>query len=252
MNISACILNYLKQFGTVIVPKFGVFSLENSKAIINSENGSILPPSTKIGFYPDYQAVSNDLLEYIMSEKGISKEAAQNELQIQVDFWKKKLQSEQTLEIQDLGSFFLEDGDLHFNGNRLATDHPDFYGLEEIRFSDINQGSTTSKPKNVEKDYKLNKSILWIFLLIVPVAGIAYFGYTQKELLFGKKSFDSVSVKTKTQRIEKIAPIKIDSVQIKRTDSLKTDSLRQDSILKTTPKSVKAYTPKKRQSTWQK
>lgn len=48
MNISAYILDYLKQFGTVTVPNFGVFYLENSKAVINSENGSILPPSSQI------------------------------------------------------------------------------------------------------------------------------------------------------------------------------------------------------------
>lgn len=252
MNISACILNYLKQFGTVIVPKFGVFSMENTKAIINSENGSILPPSTKIGFYPDYQAVSNDLLQFIISEKGITQEVAENELQIQVDFWKKKLQSDQSLDIQDLGSFFLAEGDLHFKGNRLATDHPDFYGLEEIKFSDIHQGNTTEKIQNTEKDYKLGKSILWLFLVIVPVSAIGYFGFTQKELLFGKKSFDDVSIKTKTQRIEKVAPIKIDSTLIKKADSIKIDSIRKDSILKATPKVIKHKTPYKRRSKWQK
>ncbi|WP_435522828.1 hypothetical protein [Chryseobacterium indoltheticum] len=89
MNISAYILDYLKQFGTVTVPKFGVFSLENSKAVINSENGSILPPSSKIAFHSDYQVLSDDLVDFISNKKSISKEAAENELQIQTDFWKK-------------------------------------------------------------------------------------------------------------------------------------------------------------------
>ncbi|MBO6186375.1 MAG: hypothetical protein J6O88_17085 [Chryseobacterium sp.] len=233
MNISAYILDYLKQFGTVTVPKFGVFSLENSKAVINSDNGSILPPSSKIAFHSDYQVLSDDLVEFISSKKSISKEAAENELQIQTDFWKKKLQAEHTLEIQNLGTIFLEDGELHFKGNRLESDHPDFYGLEEIRFSDINEGDSFESPKNTEKDYKFNKSILWIFLFIIPVLGILYFGYTQQELLFGKKSFDDVSVQTKTKRIEKKMPVKIDSAQIKRADSIKAfkaDSLKKDSI----------------------
>ena len=59
MNISAYILEYLKQFGTVTVPGFGMFSLENSKAIINSENGSILPPASKIVYTPDYEVKSD-------------------------------------------------------------------------------------------------------------------------------------------------------------------------------------------------
>lgn len=253
MNISAYILEYLKQFGTVTVPKFGVFSLENSKAIINSENGSILPPSNKIVFHSDYQVFSDDLIQFVSNQKAVSKEAAENELQIQTDFWKKKLQAEQILEIQNLGTIFIEDGTLHFKGNRLESDHPDFYGLEEIRFSDINESEKTTQIQNVEKDYKFNKSILWIFLFIVPVVGMLYLAYTQKELLFGKKSFDSLSVQTKTKRIENKIPLKIDSAQIKKADSvkaLKMDSLRKDSL----KQAVKTWKPKskKRKSKWQK
>lgn len=253
MNISAYILDYLKQFGTVTVPKFGVFSLENSKAVINSENGSILPPSTKIAFHSDYQVLSEDLVQFVSSQKAVSKEAAENELQIQTDFWKKKLQAEQVLEIQDLGTIFIEDGQLHFKGNRLESDHPDFYGLEEIHFSDINQGETFETPKNTEKDYKFNKSILWIFLFIVPVLGLLYLAYTQQELIFGNKSFDSLSAQTKTKRIEKKIPVKVDSAQIKRADSVKAfkmDSLRKDSI----KQAAKTWRPKykKRKSRWQK
>lgn len=252
MNISAYILDYLKQFGSVTVPKFGVFSLENSKAVINSENGSILPPSTKIAFQSDYQIVSDDLLQYISIQKAVSKETAENELQIQTDFWKKKLQAEQILEIQSIGTVFLEDGQLHFKGNRLESDHPDFYGLEEIHFSDINQSETFETPINHDKDYKFNKSILWIFLFIVPVLGMLYLAYSQQELIFGNKSFDSLSAQTKTRRIEKKIPVKVDSAQIKIADSIKAfkaDSLKQDSI----KQAAKTWKPKskKRKSRWQ-
>ena len=252
MNISAYILDYLKQFGTVTVPKFGVFSLENSKAVINSENGSILPPSTKIAFRSDYQILSDDLVQFISSQKAISKEAAENELQVQTDFWKKKLQSEQILEIQNLGTIFFEEGKLHFKGNRLESDFPDFYGLEEIHFSDINKGEPSKDIENTEKDYQFNKSILWIFLFIVPVLGMLYLAYTQQELIFGKKSFDDVSVQTKTKRIEKKTPVKIDSAQIKKSDSVKAfklDSLKKDSI----KQAAKTWKPKsyKRKSRWQ-
>ena len=254
MNISAYILDYLKQFGTVTVPKFGVFSLENSKAVINSENGSILPPSTKIAFHSDYQVLSDDLVQFISNQKSVSKEATESELQIQTDFWKKKLQAEQILEIQNLGTIFIEDGQLHFKGNRLESDDPDFYGLEEIKFSDIHEGDTLESPKNTEKDYKFNKSILWIFLFIVPVLGMLYLAYTEKELIFGNKSFDSLSSQTKTKRIEKKIPTKADSIQLKIADSIKAfkiDSLRKDSISKKAPKTWKPKY-KKRKSRWRK
>ncbi|WP_449400282.1 HU domain-containing protein [Chryseobacterium wanjuense] len=89
MNISAYILEYLKQFGTVTVPGFGVFSLENSKAIINSENGSILPPASKIVYTPDYEVKSDELAAFIGSQKQMPLEASKTDLQIQTDFWKK-------------------------------------------------------------------------------------------------------------------------------------------------------------------
>ncbi|SEM77305.1 hypothetical protein SAMN05421856_106222 [Chryseobacterium taichungense] len=235
MNISAYILEYLKQFGTVTVPDFGIFSLEKSKAIINSENGSILPPASKIVYTPDYRVKSDDLAAFIASHKQMTLEASGTDLQIQTDFWKKKLQADQMLEIQGLGTIFIEDGETHFKGNRLQSDHPDFYGLEEIKFSDIsNKESKTATAGKPEKDYKFNKSILWIFLIIIPVAGILYVAFTQQELLFGKKSFDpaTVSVQTTTHRIPK------DTLKAQKVippipaDSLKKDSLRKDSVVK--------------------
>lgn len=261
MNISAYILEYLKKFGTATVPGFGVFYLENSKAKLDPENGSILPPSSQIAFKVDYLAESDDLISFIASKKEVSFEASKNELQIQIDFWKKKLQADHTLEIQNLGRINQDDEGLSFFGKRLSSDHPDFYGLEEIRFSDISNGESIIESTSKEKDYKFGKSILWIFLVGVPVAAIAYLAITQQELLFGKKSFDSISVQTKTRRIEKPIPVKLDSAQIKiadsikkaafKADSLKIDSLRKDSIKKNTSKTWKS-TSTNRKSKWQK
>ncbi len=247
MNISAYILEYLKQFGTVTVPDFGVFHLENSKAIINAENGSILPPSSQIAFISDYEVKSEELALFISNHKQTTIESVKNELLIQTDFWKKRLQADQMLEIQNLGTIYIEDGQTHFKGNRLQTDHPDYYGLEEIRFSDINTAGTSGKKKTTEGDYKLNKSILWIFLLIIPVSGILYLAYTQQELLFGNKSFD-VSVQTKTHRIVKdTVKIKKDSAQMKVSDSLGKDSLTKPA------ETVKAKATKTHTKTkWQK
>ncbi|WP_419869552.1 HU domain-containing protein [Chryseobacterium sp. CT-SW4] len=227
MNISAYILEYLKRFGTVVVPGFGVFSLESSKAIINSENGSILPPSNQIAFELDYKVQGDDLIEFIQEQKKESREAVKNELEIQTDFWKKKLQADQSLEIPRLGVLSLSEGKSHFKGNRLEAEHPDFYGLEEIRISDIKNTEKADHSEQSDKDYKFNRSVLWIFLILIPVLGIAYLAYTQQEFLFGKKSFENVTVQTKTHRIAE------DTVKLKK-DSLNTiivsDSLPKDSL----------------------
>jgi nucleoid DNA-binding protein len=235
MNISAYILEYLKQFGTVTVPSFGVFSLKNSKAIINSENGSILPPASEIVFAVDYEIQSDELAAFIAAQKQMSLEASKSDLKIQTDFWKKKLQADQFLEIQNLGTINIEENHTHFKGKRIESGHPDFYGLEEIRLSDINNGEKISTTENKEKDYQFKKSILWIFLLAIPVLGILYLAFTQQELLFGKKSFDKVSVQTSTHRIEK------DTIKMMVHDSeaAVADSLKKDSLSKSAGKGVK-------------
>ncbi|WP_223609046.1 hypothetical protein [Chryseobacterium sp. OSA05B] len=225
MNISAYILEYLKQFGTVTVPGFGVFSLKNSKAIINSENGSILPPASEIVFAVDYEIQSDELAAFIAAQKQMSLEASKSDLKIQTDFWKKKLQADLVLDIQNLGFINIEENHTHFKGKRIESGHPDFYGLEEIRISDINNGEKISTAVNREKDYQFKKSILWIFLLVIPVLGILYLAFTQQELLFGKKSFDKVSVQTSTHRIVKDTVKAIVAPKTAVSDSLKKDSL---------------------------
>lgn len=250
MNISAYILEYLKQFGTVTVPGFGVFSLKNSKAIINSENGSILPPASQIEFTIDYEVQAEDLTAFIAREKQMSLDASRSDLKIQTDFWKKKLQAEQVLEIQNLGTVFIEEGNTHFKGKRVESGRPDFYGLEEIRFSDINNGEKVNTSENSEKDYKFKKTILWIFLLIIPILGIAYFAFTQQELLFGKKSFNKVSVQTSTHRIVKDTV----KVTVHTPGTVVSDSLKKDSLVKPAGKQIKPApaVPNNTKNKWQK
>ena len=240
MNISAYILEYLKQFGTVEVPGFGIFSLENSKAIINSENGSILPPASTIVYTEDHEAKADDLAAFIAGQKQMTLEASKTDLQIQTDFWKKKLQADHTLDINGLGTIFIENGVSQFKGNRLQSDHPDFYGLEEIRISDMHTGGPKAViSSDAGKDYKFNKSILWAFLIIIPVLGILYVAYTQQELLFGEKSFDKtdISVQTKTRRIQKDT-VKVQQHMAPAADSLKKDSVMKKPVQQVAPKTV--------------
>lgn len=250
MNISAYILEYLKQFGTATVPGFGVFSLKNSKAIINSENGSILPPASQIEFTIDYEIQAEDLTAFIAGQKQMSLEASRSDLKIQTDFWKKKLQAEQVLEIQNLGTVFIEEGHTHFKGKRIESGRPDFYGLEEIRFSDINNGEKVKTLVNREKDFKFRKTILWVFLLIIPVLGILYLAFTQQELIFGKKSFKNVSVQTSTHRIVKDTV----KVMVHTPETPVSDSLKKDSLAKPAGKAKQSApaAPNNTKNRWQK
>lgn len=258
MNISVYILEYLKQFGAVKVPQFGVFSLESSKAVINPDNGSILPPSTQIAFHLDYQISSPEFIQFVANHRSVSYLLIEKELQELTEFWKNKLQLEDTLSIPDVGTIFFQEKNMLFQGERVEVDFPDYYGLEEIKLEEISDSDDGPiNTKNTKEDYKFNKSILWIFFIILPLGALGYFGYTQQDLILGKKSFDTISVQTKTQRIEPIKPIVIDSALIKKADSLKMDSiridsLRQDSINKKATQNLKPQQNYKPKSKWHK
>jgi nucleoid DNA-binding protein len=239
MNISAYILEYLKQFGSVTVPGFGVFSLENSKAIINSENGSILPPAGQIAFTADYDVQSDELATFISAQKQMSLEASKSDLKIQTDFWKKKLQADQVLEIQSLGTVSIVNNEAQFKGKRMETDHPDYYGLEEIRFSDISSKENKIIAEKTGKDYQFNKSVLWIFLFIIPVLGILYFAFTQQEGLFGKKSFGNIPVQPKAHKVVK------DTIKLQVHTPQNSDSLKKDSAMKPMEKGINIQTTSK-------
>ena len=237
MNISAYILEYLKENGVAEIPGFGVFFFKNSKAVINPEDQSILPPANEIAFSSDYKMVSAEFPKYLSSQKTISLEAASEELKIQTDYWKKKLQSEQMLEISSLGNIFIEDHQIHFRGNRVEVDSPDFYGLETIKFSEIkNKNKDISTDKSAKKEYKISKSPIFWLVLLLAIAGLAWGAYTNQEALFGKKSFDiNELMNRKEDKSEVTKPIenpslKIDSLNI-NADSIKKDSLQKNQVI---------------------
>jgi hypothetical protein len=97
--------------------------------------------------------------------------------------------------------------------------------LEEIRFSDINNGEKVNTSVNREKDYKFSKTILWIFLIMIPVLELCI-SHLPRRTSFGKKSFTNVSVQTSTHRIVKdTTKIVKQEIKVPVTDSLKKDSL---------------------------
>lgn len=224
-NIPQYILDYLQNHQRAIVPNFGVFTLKNAGAQFNNENKSILPPSQLVCFQQNFAEENENLIQYISKEKNVSAQNAKHEIQTQTDFWKKKIAAKEEFAISELGSFVLENQQMNFVGKKLPALAPDFFGLEEIVFSEIENKEKEISPNATDKnqDYKLSKSILWLFLLIIPISALAYFALTNQEFIFGKKSFNDVTIKNATHRIEDSKPTK--KLQI-IVDSTKMDSLK--------------------------
>ena len=231
-NISQYILEYLQSKDRVIIPSFGVFYMENAGAQLYNENKSILPPSQLICLKINSDEKSEVFVNYLAKEKNISQEGALHEIQTQIEFWKKKIAAKEEFDIPELGNFEKQDQQMMFLGKRLPAQTPDFFGLEEIIFSEIKnkkEGSVISDLSEA-KEYQFSQNILWLFLLIIPISVLGYFGFMNKDLIIGNKSFNSISIKNSTHRIKETATPKIQTPIV--------DSTKQDSI-KIVPQNIK-------------
>lgn len=224
MNITQVISDYLKQNPSAVIEGFGTFSLANSRAVVDAESGVILPPAKQISFSEDYTAMDKGFLTFLSENQNITLSEARQALADQTEFWKNKIVTGEGFDLTALGRFQSVGDQLEFVGSRVSSDTPDFYGLEEIKLADIKKNSITNSVE--DNDYRMNKSILYTFLVALPMLGILAAAIWKRDVLFGKKSFDNFSVKTSTHRIED------DSLKLKKavTDSIKTDSIKQDSI----------------------
>ena len=175
------------------------------------------------------------LIQFLAKRNQVTPDRIEKLLKDQVDSWNSTLYSGQPLLIDGLGEF--DQQDFKFSGYRIESENSDFFGLEEINITDVQKSSKYKTPKgNIPKDTNKTVSVLlWIFLLVIPVLGLLYFGYTQQELIFGKKSFDDLVVKNSTHRID--TKEKIDTLKVEpKKDSLQKDSLTSPIPTTTTKK----------------
>lgn len=224
MNFNALLLEFLKTNGPISLSGFGTFHLKNSTAFLDSNGQNILPPGKEIGFQTDDHDLSDDFVKFIADKKGISASAAESEIKKHVTFWNSTLEKDGRLTVEEIGDFILAESFLLFSGNRLEKISPDFYGLEQINLSEIKIRKTSNKA------YQFKPSIWWIAPLIVGILAITYFGITQPEKIFGKRSFTRSEEKKPVKKIEKPVVISDSSTINKAKDSLKMDSLQKSAL----------------------
>lgn len=225
MNLGQYLLGYLQENGTVELPGFGVFFVQKKSAILDETESKLLPPTFEIFFERKPEVFNSDLSKYISDNSDENLFIVQSKIKEQVLLWNQELLEKKLLSVDEIGEFSLENGQIVLNSKTSLSKNPSFFGLEEINLKDIKEKKETAEKKDSDNDYVFNKSILWIFLFILPVGGILYLAIGYQEKIFGKKSFD-MSVKNSTHRIEKKFVIKKDSTKkdsIKNTvkDSLK-------------------------------
>ncbi|UOE40881.1 hypothetical protein MTP09_13395 [Chryseobacterium suipulveris] len=225
MNFTALILEFLKQNGTVSLPGFGTFYLKKSNAVLDSDGKSILPPGSEIAFRETAARDSQKFAQFVAKHNKVKQIDAEIEITKQVNFWNATLYKEKKLSVENLGTFFLDDSKLHFKGIRTENLSPDFYGLEEIKFSEIKRNRTKAGA------FTFSNSAWWILPLLAGVLGLAYVGITQPEMIFGKKSFNNLHEEKPAPKIQKDS-VKTDSANaaIAVQDSIRTDSIETVAI----------------------
>jgi hypothetical protein len=233
MNFSQHLLEFLKKQGTACIPHFGTFFLKNTSATLDESEKNILPPSTEITFDAHSAGNSSNFIHYLSAQQKITLLEAEIEIRKQVTFWNLKLEKENSLKIDNIGSFFLNDSKLSFIGEKTENISADFYGLEEINISSIKKVKKTAVGNN--KSYQFVKSLYWVTPILISISGLTYFAITQPGILFGKFSFSGNIEKAPAKKVLK--PIlENDSVAIKSTsDSLKIDSLKSVNLSKIVP-----------------
>ena len=255
MNFSLLLLEFLRLNGSLSFTGFGEFYLKNSSAVISKEDQNILPPGNEIAFRTNDSGNSKKFAQFLSVQKNISEIDAEIEIKKQTNFWNSTLEKDHYLQVEHLGTFFLTDSELRFEGARTESLSPDFYGLEEIKLSEINSKNKISSEDNDKKSYSLSKYIFWVFPIVVGLLALTYFGITQPEKTFGRRSFPNDFLKKRVEKIYKNATVqdslRKDSTKVKTNlDSLRTDSL-QNLIIIPTP--TKKWSSKKySNSRWKK
>lgn len=251
MDFSQLLLEFLKKTGNISVPSFGEFYLKKTNAFLAQDGQNILPPGKEVAFRNNLTGNSETFINFLSSEKNISHLEAEIEIKRQVNSWNLKLEKEGKFTIENIGSFFQEEGKIIFKGEKTEGVSADFYGLEEINIAEIKNKKSTFKSENEKNTYAFSKSVYWVIPLVIGVLALTYFGITQPDEIFGTKSFkDDLKVKP-VAKIKKDSLVKDSTTINTKLDSLKTDSLQSSIITNKTP--VKKWSSKKySKSKWKK
>lgn len=198
MDLALYIYNFLQEKGTkLIVPHFGVFSVEKTHAVINKETNQILPPREIINFERNESANSDHLAHFIISKIGGNLANVQEQINGVVNEWNQQLLTHRELILEHLGEISVSK---EIEYSFTPSQNFDF-GLEPIALQN-----------NTQKDNTLKKSILWGFLVIFPALALIYLGIQNQDLILGKKSFENTKRIKETPKKDSII---IDSTMIK-------------------------------------
>jgi len=174
MQLSKAITSLLYQHDCVTIPDFGSLIVKKSSAkYVESEN-KFYPPGRYISFNPIIKSNDGLLANYISSKKSISYNEALRKIDLKVVKWKKIL-SQDTLYIQGIGEFILNDsGNLVFSADKNSNFSKENFGLRPLNVQRIGNSVLTYNQNTLEKYNSLNNEKKTLSLPI-PLRNAAIF-----------------------------------------------------------------------------
>ena len=193
MQLSKAITSLLYQHDCVTIPDFGSFIVNDSSAKYVEAENKFYPPGRYISFNPIIKSNDGLLANYISSKKSITYNEALRKISLKVLKWKKIL-SQDTLYIQGIGEFILNDSEnLVFTADKNSNFLKESFGLRPLKVQTISNSVLTYNQNTLKKYNSLNNqkktlslpiplrnAAIFIFLL----AGAYFVNLNYKESVF--------------------------------------------------------------------
>lgn len=213
MNFEYLLYQYLLKHNRAEVPEFGVFELIKESAKIDAENSIIIPPKESVTFEYNPSGYDNHLAKYIADETNSNLFIVQMNLKNEVANWFQKLQTENSLSLENLGHFQLNEDNKVV---KVTDNDDDVFGFEKV---DLQHLKTLKSKNNFTEDYSFNKNVIWTFVSIIVVGTAALLLFGDQELIFGKSS--NIPTKPIVKKVEKPKVL-----VVPKPDSIKIDSIK--------------------------
>lgn len=175
LNLELLIHDLLLSNDCIVVPKFGAFICNYKSAYIETNKSLILPPSKEISFNSGLTQNDGILSTKIAQILNCSYAEALKYLEVHVNFWKNKLLNQNYLELNELGSFKIDENNKWiFKQNTEINFLNEGFGLTPIKINPIHHQSVIdtspihvvkNKPQNQFKKIAIAASIFLPLLM---------------------------------------------------------------------------------------
>ncbi len=231
MNVENYFQDYLEKHTELVLPTFGIFRMENRQADLQQETKQLLPPQKKLSFERNTSVSNLQFSQFLAEKTGQPLHVIHSNLVSTIEEWNKKLLKKEKVNLSQLGVISDTDGQVHFEPSNLIAQ--EFFGLETIQLEELNK-TTIHLPLKEEKTNLLEKISMILFLIILPIIGLAVIAFNYREALFGNASSigELPKMVTAIRRIDNHTIQKKQNINTEnKHDTIKNKTLKIDSLV---------------------